>query len=253
MRFALFRKNFIVTSTALSITSGTGTVSNLIDRKPNIKWTSVGENSDVNTAVVRWTPDSSTNISAIFLQNHNFENLKITYNSGSTFTPDITMASNTASNSFFRFNSQTITHIDVIVTATHIANAEKFLGEMIVTNLKAEIDTNPDYGGYTPTTYKKGVEHELSDGGIVSVFLSKKFRADITLGFIASSTANSLSAIWNEHTDLVFVPFGVDTFTTNWDGQAEHVNWIGDLDMTRLRDNTISGYLGSIMLRQIPD
>ena len=253
MRFAFFRRNFIDTSTAFSITSGTGTISNLIDRNPGVRWTSVGENSDANTAVVRWTPGSATNISTIMLQNHNFENLVITYNSGSTFSPAITQASNTASNSFFRFTSVTVTHIDVIVTATHIADAEKFLGEMIVSNLKTEFDTNPLSGGFSPIRYKKGQEYELSDGGIVSIFLAQKYRADISLHYISTQTVDSLTAIYNEHNNLIFVPFGVDTFTTAWEGTAEHVNWIGDFDISRVRDEAMTGFQGSIRLAQIPD
>lgn len=253
LRFSFFRKNYVFTSSSMSATSGNGSLVNLIDRNPAKVWTTASQNSDVLTAVVQWTPDSATNISYVMLLNHNFKDFRILYNSGTTFTPNFSVTSNTFSNTLFAFGSVTVNNLQIMVTKTMVTNSEKTLGELIVTNLKTSLDANPLATNYRPIRFKKGLEQELSDGGIVSVFLAQKFRADINMHFISTDTADSLVSIWSEHTDMVFVPFGVNTFTTAWAGQAEFVNWIGDLDISRPRDNVVTGYQGIIRLAQIPD
>ncbi len=252
-RMRFLQNNVISTGTEFTSTSGSGTHPNLVDRKINTKWTTSGENSDANTATISWVAPSSTIVSSLLLQNHNFKDFRVVFNSVSTFTPNLSVTGNAFSNTYYKFASQSVNSIDIIIEDTIVADQEKTLAQIIVSNEKIEFDTNPEFNRYRPSFFKKGVEQELSDGGIVSIFLSSKFRADINLGFINSSTYDSLTKIYNEHKDFVFCPFPVDTFTSNWNGQAFAVNWTGDLIIDSLSDNTLNGYTGIINLREIPN
>lgn len=252
-RMRFLQKNKILTGTEFTSTSGSGTHSNLIDRKLNTKWTTVGENSDANTATISWVAPSATIISNILLQNHNFKDFRIIFNSTSTFTPNLSITGNAFSSTYYKFTSQSVNSIDIIIEDTLVTNEEKSLGDLIVSNEKIELDTNPDFSGYSPIIFKKGIEQELSDGGIVSIFLSSKFRADLNMDFINSTTYESLTSIYNEHKDFIFCPFPANTFTSSWNGQAFAVNWTGDLNIDSLRDNTLNAYRGVINLREIPN
>lgn len=248
-------KNLITDSAQLTVTSGGGSTPNMVDRQRGTKWTSSGENSDANTASISWVAPSSTIIESVMLINHNFKSFNVIYNSGAAnqFSPGLSITGNVLSNLFYMFGSQAVSSIDINCWETHVTNAEKFVGEWIISYKMVELDTNPNSTGYKPVKYKKGIEHELADGGITSVFLSQKFRASIDLPFINSQTYNSLTAIYDQHMAMTFVPFPQNTFTAAWNGEAWPVNWIGDLDIDTLYNNAADGYIGSINLAQIPD
>jgi hypothetical protein len=255
-RFTFNSKNIINTTSVIYLSSASGSAANLFDRKVNTKWTSVGENSDANTATVSIVLPSSTIISGILLKNHNFEAFSVFYNStpASQFSPALSVTSNTLSNTYYSFASQAVSSIDINITATHVTNAEKFLGQLIIfKEKKVELEVNPNFSDYTPIKFKKGRELELSDGGIVSVFLSQKFRATINLQDIPSATYHSLTAMYNEHDDFVFTPYPAATYTSAWNGESFAVNWLGDLDIDSLRSNILAnGYRGTIQLGEIP-
>ncbi len=255
-KFTFNSKNLINTNSQIFLSSGSGTAANLFDRKPNIKWTTVGENSDANTATVSITFPSSTIISGVMIKNHNFENFTIFYDSltANQFSPAFSITGNALSNTYYTFASQAVSSLDINITNTHVTNEEKFLGELIIfKEKKVELETNPNFDGYNPVKIKKGRELELSDGGIVSVFLSQKFRATIDLPDIPSTTYHSLTAIYNQHDDFVFVPYPQNTFTSEWNGECYAVNWLGDLNIDNLRSNILAnGYRGVISLAEVP-
>lgn len=253
MRF--YQRNIIATSTELSTSSGGGNVANLIDRRNTTRWVSSGQSLSGTTATISWVAPSSTNVTNIMIRNHNWAAFTISYNSVATnvFSPSIASVTGfTNSNLMYSFNTQAVTSVQFHVTATHSTGSEKFAYELMISNQKIELNANPNADGYQPVKYKKGVEHELSDGGIVSVFLSQKFRASLDLGFVNTATYDSLTAIYNEHNDFIFVPFPITTYTTNWNGDAYSVNWTGDLDIDRFKDNTPVGYIGRISLAETP-
>lgn len=251
--FQFFSRNQIRTLSQLSATSANANISQVFDRKENIQWQTSGQNSDLNTMTLYWTPGSSTNVSCVMLQNHNFKDFDITYNSGTALSPALNVTGNTNSNTFYFFATQSVNNIQINCLKTHVADAEKAIGQIVICDLKLTLDTNPQASGYNPFTYKKGIEYELADGGVTSVYLSDKFRTELQLGFIASSTYDSLFSLWNEHKDFTFVPFPVNTYTTFWDGQSYAVNWTGDFTLMQLRDNVLNGYRGNMRLSQIPD
>lgn len=253
MSFKFFRKNYAFTTTQLLVSTGSGTVANIFDRDKKTKWQSVGESADADTATISFVPGSSTMISGIMVLNHNWKNFNIIFNSGTAFSPALSVTGNTLSNLFYQFASQAVNSIDINVSHTHSAT-NKSVAELIISDFKFELISNPNFSSYTPSIRKKGIEQELADGGMVSIFLSEKFQADIDLSFVDTATAESLQSLYNEHSDFVFVPFPPATFTASFDGQAWGVNWLGGFNFMMLRSNILAnGYRGSMKIAQIPD
>lgn len=253
MTFEFLERNKIITTANLSSTSNVTVNNRLIDRKPNIQYLTSGENSDVNTATIAYHTPSTTLVSYVLLQNHNFKDFKITYNSGTALSPAFAVTGNTYSNTLFIFATTSVTNLEVHCDKTFVTNDEKRCGQFIVANLAVRLDSNPESAGFTPSLYKKGIEYELTDGGIVSVFLSSKYRANIDLDYVSSSTVLSLTALWKKATDFIFVPHPVATFTSEWNGEAYAVNWIGDFELLKFRDNNLNAYQGGFSIAQIPD
>lgn len=255
MSFVFLNQNLIQSTTQIALSSGSGTSDNLIDRKNRVLWRSTGEASDANTATISWVPGSSTIISRIVIQNHNFEDISIIFNStpASQFAPGLSITGNALSNLYYEFASQAVNSIDINIASTHITNAEKFAGQITISNELIELDGNPTFDNYKPFKYRKGRDLEMSDGGIVGIFIAQKFRATLDLTFIPTATYDTLTAIYNSHNPFIFVPFPVDTFTTSWNGDAFNVNWTGDLTIDQFRSNVLNnGYTGQINLAETP-
>lgn len=251
-RMMFFKSNMVNMVSRIYCSSGSGTASNLFDRKNNTKWTSISENSDTNTATVSYVLPSSTNITAIGLVNHNAKGFNIIYNSGTQFTPGLSLTTITNSNTFYIVGTQAVSSIDINIWSTQIADQEKFIGELFISSDRLTLDTNPGVGGYKPNRYKKGIEQELSDGGVVSIFLSQKFRCGLSLSYINTATYSSLRELYDGHSDFVFLPFPESSFNNYWDGQFYTVNWLGDFSLDNFFNNFLSGYSGDISLAEIP-
>lgn len=232
--------------------SGTGTASNLVDRRFNTKWTSVAKADDTNTITANFVFDSSTSFSGIFICNHNIKAMKITAATGTLLA---TIANNTLSNTFVIIGSTTATTgLSLHMSQTHVTNSEKFIGEIFVTKgLLCEFYP-PDASQFRQSTRTIGFQRELIDGGTINIRLSKKYACEMNLGLISSTTMNELTTVWENNKNFLFVPFPASTFTSEWNGQCESVVWVGDRNIENFKDNNlINGYTGSISLRQIPD
>jgi len=235
-----------------TFTSGSGTATNLVDRKFTNKWISSGNASDTSTVTASFTFDSSTSFSGVFLCNHNIAAMKVTAATGTLLA---TISGNANSNTFIVIASTTATTgLNLYMSNTFPSNSEKFIGELFVTKgLLCEFHP-PDSSQFKQTTRTIGFQRELIDGGTINIRLSKKYACDMNLGLISSTTMKELTAVWDNNNDFLFVPFPVNTFTSEWNGQCESVVWVGDRDIDNFRDNNlVNGYTGNISLRQIPD
>jgi hypothetical protein len=252
--FRFYDRNLIDSSniSLASFTSGSGTAHNLVDRKFTSKWVTVGNNSDTSTVTASFVFDSSTSFSGIFLCNHNIAAMKVTAATGTLLA---TLSGNAYSNTFIVIPSTSATTgINLYISNTFPSNTEKSIGELFVTKgLLCEFYP-PDSSQFKQTTRTIGFQRELIDGGIINIRLSKKYACDMNLGLISSTTMRELTTVWDNNKDFLFVPFPVNTFTAEWNGQCESVVWVGDRDIENFKDNNIvNGYNGSISLRQIPD
>jgi len=238
----------------ISMTANTSTFINLIDADRTTQWTS-GAGWDANTSVVlNFTFTASKNVSRLAIRNHNIGGFRIFYDgvTANVFTPDINHASNTSDDLYFEVATQAVSSVQIQIDTTYPLNAQRAIGEVYIGGERIVFSANPTYENYNPIQYRKGQELELSDGGMVSVYVDEKFRADITLPFVSPTVRDNFKTQWDRHEEFYFIPWAVDGITSasQWDGQMEKVIWAGDFDGYRLSSNTpANGYDLVISLR----
>ena len=256
MAFTFYERNLVNTTSQIFLSSGSGTASNLYDRKEQFKWASSGESGSGTTATISIVFGSSTSIGDIFLTNHNFKGFNIIYNSNTAnqFTPGLSVTANTNSNTAYSIGTTSVNSIDINVWTTQTDSAEKYLGQLIISKGKqVELDTNPTANNYRPVQRHIGLFREMIDGGAINLRNSTKFMADVTLDLINTQTFVDLFTVWKNNRPFLFAEFP-DTFTASWNGIAKDVMWAGDFTCRQFRQNKKSGgYRGNFTLRQIPD
>lgn len=239
--------------------SNTAGAVNLFDRNTSTAYVSSGYAGSTFTTIT-WTASSAVAISRIALQNCNFGQFEIYYNGTTTnvFTPTLSANSATADDMYFEFATVTVSSISIKVTNTYPLNTEKSVGEVYVGDELLEFPFNPAAENYSPIVYRKGQDMEMADGGMVSVFLEEKFRADISMEFIDPTNTALFRGIWNRHEPIFFVPFpNINEYkagtSTTWDGSAFECAWIGNFDALKISNNILAnGYNISISLQETP-
>ena len=258
--FKIHSDNEINTTTQIAVNINTSSVVNMYDRDTTTSYATTGYGGSTATTIT-WTAAAATPISRIYLQNCNFGQFEIYYNGTTTnvFNPAISNNSATASDMYFEFATVTVSSVSLKITNTYPLNAEKRVAEIYIGDEKLEFTRNPNSDNYSPIYYRKGQDMEMSDGGMVSVFLESKFRADITLNYISESNTSQFRSLWNEHFPFVFMPFPSANIylagtTTTWNGSAYEVSFLGDLDILKFSSNVRgNGFDVSISLAETPN
>lgn len=255
---ALLHENYIHTSTSLSATSGTTGVANLIDRDTATKWLTTGYDAGTSVTITYAIPGGgNTTVSRFFLRGCNFGQFRAFYDgvTANVFNPDINIASNTASDLYFEAATQAVSTITFQIDTTYPLNAEKTCAELYIGDMSVDFPRNPSFENYNPLLYRKGKDLEMADGGMVTTRIKNKFRAEISLDFVSESKRDEFRACYDSNRPKYFIPFPIDGFTTTsqWDGEAVEVNWLGDFDFLKLSSNIRNnGFVGVIQLAETP-
>lgn len=127
-----------------SITSGSATEDNMIDKNPLTRWQSLGSD-DSTLETIEVTLPAATLIDRIFLIDHNFKEFNVKYDSGG-FTdfasvvgldgtppgPGIAETGFGDTTAYYEFTPVTTTKLQIQCLKTQIVDAQKFLGQFIV-------------------------------------------------------------------------------------------------------------------------
>lgn len=247
------RQTFFNTTTVASVTSGTATVVNMIDKKASSQFETVGDDSDLTSSTIVLNLSSTETVSNICLLNHNLQDYHIFYMVGAnttTFSPDIVFSTNSETSQYFSFNTVTTDNIHLKGNETITADEEKKVGEFIVSNLFYDFETDrlPTAKNYRPEIRKKQVVHKMSDGGINLYNIADKFRARIKLDFVPTSTEIILKSVFDSADPVNFIPFET---TSSWNADIYEVNWTGHYNIMQFSDNNRgNGFKGQIMLQE---
>lgn len=127
---------------ALTATTNNSLVSNILNDDQLLAWISVGSN-DTITEEINITFSTPQTVSRIFLLNFNFKDFKVLYNTSSDFagvkTLDasglsaINIVNNTKDVAYFEVTPQACNNIKIQAFNTITANAQKFLGYLVIT------------------------------------------------------------------------------------------------------------------------
>lgn len=247
----ILRQNFVDTTTQFTTSNGTTTIANLFDRDRETQWVSENAGTDATFAALRIVFDTTQTVSQIVVLNTNVSSILTYANTTSSVLASVgPLASQDV---YFSFaTNTTVKEVVIIMVATQVADQEKEIGEVIVSNnlYNFTSDRFPTHDAYNPRIHKKQVVHEMSDGGTATYNIKNKFHADIDLSFVPTTTFDSLKTIYDLTEPFIFIPFET---TTSWNGQIAECVWPGEFDLYGFSDNNRgNGYRGTIKLRQTP-
>lgn len=250
------RKNYFDTTTQAVVNSNTATVSNIFLRDTRFQYVSSGFNNDLTNATLRINFDETLTISRIALMGINLKDFRIFYNglTANTFALTSTgattvsyFASNSETSLYLQATPQACTSVSIDMLATQVANQDKAIGYLVLSNVLSDLDTRvPPAQSYTPIFAPKEVIHELSDGSIRTQVVDRKFSANVKLDFVSTALRDELKSVFDLHDDFIFVAFGT---TTAWDEVLFPCVWTGPFEFEEFSDNAAAaGHSGRIKL-----
>lgn len=250
------KTNLILTTSAFTLDSNTILAQNIFNRDLNYQYFSEGFDNDNTTTTITVTFDSTTAVSRISLFNINWKNFSFYYdgvtansislNGADTTTSSYTSNSNTTM--FFRFDTILTDTISFDINSTQVANEEKVVGFMYISDAYFTFDRIPSAGNYKPVVSPKQIVHQMGDGGTKVHNIARKNEIDITLKYLTTAQRNQLKTIYDLQDVFWFAPFAT---TTSWNGLFFEANWIGDFEPDKYSDNAVdSGFNVRLKLRE---
>lgn len=241
-------KNQMETTTSFKVESATNSIDNLIDRNKALQYVTDGYDSNTST-VISYEFGTDLVISNIILQNHNFKQFRIFYNSATAnvFSTDINTSDNSATSNYYDFNSVTVSSIQLQVDVCTETGVEKQIGQFICVEKELEFERNPSARRFKPLIDRIQVKHKMADGGITLHNIKDKYKAKLKLEFITESFHDSLFDLYDAAQPLYFVPFPT---TTAWLGIAHEVVWSGDFNFKYAENVKDVGFTGDITIEE---
>jgi len=128
----------------------------LRDRTNTSGWGTTGS-SDTATCTLEVDLNKGLQISKVYLIEHNFKNYDLHYWNGTAWVLIISVTNNTDTTSYHSFTAATVYKVKITINATMIANSDKLLAQLIITdNLgTGQFQGYPEIRQLTHTTNKK--------------------------------------------------------------------------------------------------
>src|SRR3990167_664628 len=220
MSFEIIKENIINTTTQIVLTSNTSSAANIFYRDPKRQYLSSGFADDMTTSVITISFASTLTISRIALLEVNWKLVDIYYNGATANTFALSNAEtttsrwtqNSASGLYLRFDTVAVaTSVSFAVKSTQVANYEKAVGLIHLSDTRFTFTRDPSAKNYSPSLDPKRITHELSDGGRRVHHIADKWNASIKLQAIPSAFKDSLRTIYALRAPVAFCPLGTST------------------------------------------
>ena len=246
--------NYINTTTQLNLPANTFAASNLYSQDLRTQYITDNFNDDATTASITITFDNTTAVSRIVLMETNLKGFTVFYNGSTSNTFALTSADTTASD--WSSNSETSMFLTCSTIAcstitfdlktTQLADSEKAIGRLIVSDKLLDFERVPASKNYKPLYSSIQVVHKMSDGGTRIQYIANKNTADIKFKHISASFRNSLKNVYDRNLSFIYAPFPT---STGWDAICWDAVWKGDFQFYRYSDDAVdAGFEGSISL-----
>lgn len=248
--------NLLVTTSSIAVDSNSLSSENLFNPDENYQYYSDGFDNDLTTTSIVITFGETTSVSCIGLKDINIKEYDIFYNGLTANSIALTEAatstlsynSNSETSQFFTFNTITMSSITLDLKSTMVANDEKVIGFIYMSDRYFTFGRVPSSKSYKPVLRRKQIVHTMADGGIKVHNIDKKENIDISFKYITTAQKNQLKTIYDLDNVFYFTPFPT---ATAWDGILFESNWIGDFNFERYSDNAqTSGFTGKLKLRE---
>ena len=242
-------KNKILSASQISDSAGTSDSNKikLFDRNYETQYYGIGETSGTRTITIIVTSE----ITNIFLQNINWKNFTIKYDTSSTFSTPIAVTNNTESDLFFEFDSVTPTsNIAISVTQTMSSGDVLKCGQIYIGKQIFEMD-NPG-GSYRIEPVTKQKILELSDGSYFKNYIRSIKNFNLQIKCVSDDERLNYKAVFdvNRRDTFVFIPRPA-TSPDVWDGVGGHYHWGNAPDFDNYTDDLFAnGYDVNMQLIQ---
>lgn len=253
----MLKQNYCQTTTQFVVNNNTATVENILNPDRNVQYYTDGMNNDATTVTMRINFDVTTTVSRIALLAHNWKQFRVYYNGATANTFSLTTTSattttnystNSETSQYFRVTPVDVTSVSIDIYSTQVANSEKAIGHLVISDTHLVFPRMPNAENYTPKIDPEQVVHQMSDGGFRTHTLRRKYAVDIKLKHITTSFRNSLKTIYELQTPFMFCPFGT---TTSWDTILFESIWPGNFDFYKYSEDALSsGFTGTITLKE---
>ena len=218
-------KNLITSQSQLVLSSNNNATmrGRLLDKYTKYRYQSSGATG--STVTIVWTPSASTSVSRFILQNTNFADFTIKYNSAaSDFSPAIAVTGASGGDFYFEVVAQAVTDVTITITATSPAAEEKKIGETVITTSLLVASETFSAVTFTADPYQKLIR--LSNGKYQKVVLDTTLQSiSSVFSFVSESQIDSIETMLDENdiNPIVFIPrpYTHDADNT-WDGVGGH-------------------------------
>lgn len=256
----LLRKNYAETTTQFVVNSNTTTVSNILNPDIRFQFASDAFTNDLTTVTMTINFDQTLTVDRLAILGHNLKAFTIFYDGLTANTFALTATANTtttdyASNSetahYFRFAAVDCTSVSIDMKSTITPNQNKAIGYLVVSEQLTSFDGRvPSAQNYSPVLNTQSVVHRLSDGGTRIQTLENKWAAQLSFDFLSQTGRDELKTIYDDHDEMVFVPFGT---STGWEAVIFPCVWEGAFNFYKYSDNASeAGFSGSLNLLETP-
>ncbi len=251
----LLSSNFYDTTTQIAVGSNTSTAQFLMSRDVRRQYVSEGFNSDLTTTTIKISFDETTTVDRIAMLGHNVKGMNIFYNgvtanafalTGPTTTSQF--ASNSVTSLYLPCTPVACTSVTFDLKTTMVANSEKAVGFILLSEHEYSFPRIPAAGDFKPTLNPKELRHELSDGGVRTHVIAQKWKHKMKYKYLSATERDAMRVIYDQHEPKIFIPFET---TTAWDGILYEANWTGIFDGYTYSDNAVaSGFTININLEE---
>jgi hypothetical protein len=257
-KMEILKASYCLTTTQFAVNSNTDTVSNILNPDKTVQYYSDAFNNDATTSTMRISFDATTTVDRIALLGMNLKQFRIYYNgtTANTFAMTSTGATTT---SYWTSNSETsmylrlngaiaCTSVSIDMYSTQVANSEKAIGHLIISQLDRQFERQPNAASYNAKIDPEQVVHTMSDGGTRIHTVNSKYVFDVKMKYVSRSFKDYLQDLYSSRLNFIFCPFGT---ATSWDEIIADVVWAGNFDFFKFSDDASnSGFSGSISLRE---
>lgn len=257
----LLSSNFFNTTTQFAADSGQSTVTYLLNPNPRFRFFDLA--TATASALFSVTFENPQYVNRIALVDHNFKDFTVEYTDSQIFfttgafaltstalTTLTDFLNNSETSNYFMTPTTLVNSIQIYVSATSDGTVERYLGYLMVSNVKTDFEGRvPNAQNFTVTKKPTQVRHTMSNGGTRLHTLSETYEVNLTLDYISETLRNTLQDIYESHEDLIFTPFPT---STGWDGLTFPCVWSGNFSFNYSDNASDAGYTGSLELLGTP-
>ncbi len=211
----ILTKNYVGADDVITVSHGDGSKSYLYDRDKDSKWLTSGANDDATLASIEveffeGTTAVNRTIDRLLLINHNLANWDFYSWNGSAWVLQANENADAAGTTYKSFTPVTTSKVKLECDVTQIADAEKFIGELIVA--AQLMDVGHDFKAYSVRYRERSKEIMLGDGSIHKMVTrwtknrNQKYEARCSFEFVTEAERDTLKSICEARAPFLFYP-----------------------------------------------